>query len=467
MSLEERSTVDYEFLFKATFEQSGVGMAHVDLDGNIIRLNSALSEMLGYDREELKDMSLDEVSHPDDIDEEEKLLSKLLDGEITDYSLRKRYVRKDLSVTWGHVSVDLIKDDEGNPEFLLGVVREIDEQVKAEQKSRRLSRIVEVQQAVAVSELNLEETMSEVASAALTVTGGDGAVVELAEGDSLVYRSVAGALQESLGLELPIEESISGLAYRNDELINCRDAETDDRVEMTEIAQDMGFRSGLLVPLSYKNQTFGLLKVISEQPYFFEANDESTLRLLSGLLSSQIYHAIQFEDVQLEAKTDDLTGLNNRRQLMNELQEELDRSSRYDHELSLMMIDLDRFKLINDSHGHVVGDEVLRQVGEILQEETRSVDILGRYGGEEFIVATPEVSPEGARELAERIRHRLSQTEFTDNEGNDFKVTCSIGLTSYDGSESVDDFIERADGALYEAKESGRDRTNVLEPSSH
>jgi diguanylate cyclase (GGDEF)-like protein len=255
------------------------------------------------------------------------------------------------------------------------------------------------------------------------------------------------------------------VAYRDSELINCGDARNDDRVEKKEKAEEMGFRSGLLVPLSYKNQTFGVLKVISRQPFFFEESDESTLRLLSGLLSSQIYHAIQFEDIRLEAGTDELTGINNRRRLMSDLNEELDRSDRYDHELSLMFIDLDHFKLINDSHGHVVGDQVLREIGTILEEETRTADIIGRYGGEEFILATPEVDLEGARELAERIRMRLRRTDFSGNEGDPFTVTCSVGLTSYGGTESVDELIERADDALYEAKKNGRDQIQTLTPS--
>lgn len=452
---------DYKFLFHATFNQAGVGMAHVDLSGNIIRFNDALCEMLGYERDEFSTMTLEDVTHPGDYEKESDLVQKLLDEKKQSYSLRKRYINKDLSITWGHVTVDLIKDDSGEPQFLLGVVREIDAQVEAERESQKFSTIVEVQREVALSELNLNDTMQKVTEAALKVTEADGAVVEFPEDDEMLYRSVAGQMEDSIGLKLPINESISGLTYRDKEMKICHDVQTDDRIEKKDMAKDVGFRSGVLVPLTYKSKTFGVLKVISEQPYYFGQEDESTLKLLSGLLSSQIYHAIQFEDTKIQAKTDELTEVSNRRKLMEDLNEELDRSDRYDHELSLMFIDLDHFKLVNDSHGHATGDRVLEQLGKILQDETRSTDIIGRYGGEEFIVATPEVDLDGAREVAERIKNRLFESEFKTPDDDTITVTCSIGLTPYRKGLTVKEFIDRADQALYEAKKNGRNRIEV------
>ncbi|MFB6347812.1 MAG: diguanylate cyclase [bacterium] len=384
--------------------------------------------------------------------------NKLRNKEIKNYSMRKRFVKENLEITWGKVTVNLIFDEEDEPQFLLGVVREINEQVEAERQSEKLSTIVTVQQEVSLSELNLEDTMQKVAESAKTVTEADGAVVELVEEGQLVYRSAVGTLESSIGLKLPLDESISGEAYTEQEMLVCHDAQTDNRVKEKDKAQDVGFRSGILVPLSYKNKTFGVLKVTSRKPYYFQEDDQSTMQLLSGLLSSQIYHSILFEDTLLQAKTDELTGLGNRRQLMEDLQTELERTNRYDHDLTVAFLDIDHFKLVNDTHGHVAGDKVLKELGGIIREETREVDIIGRYGGEEFIIATPEIASEGAQEVAERIRTQLAESRFQDDEGTEFKVTCSIGLAEYDDEETVNELIEKADDALYKAKKNGRNR---------
>ncbi len=217
------------------------------------------------------------------------------------------------------------------------------------------------------------------------------------------------------------------------------------------------------MPLSYENTTFGVLKVASEIPYFFEDDDQDTIELLSGLLSSQIFQSLKFQDTLLEARTDELTGLANRRSIMETLSEEIDRADRYDHDLSLILLDLDHFKLINDDHGHVVGDQVLQQVGQLLSTEIRSSDFAGRYGGEEFIIVTPEVETEEAAELAERIRTSLEQIEFEGNEENEnFKVTCSAGVASYDESLSPKALITRADQAMYYAKGEGRNQVRLF-----
>jgi diguanylate cyclase (GGDEF)-like protein len=162
------------------------------------------------------------------------------------------------------------------------------------------------------------------------------------------------------------------------------------------------------------------------------------------------------QNVELEriSMTDALTTLFNRRYLMNEFEKELNRAGRHERHLALVMMDVDRFKQYNDSYGHLEGDEVLRGMGRVVFDATREGDVPARYGGEEFIVLLPDCDLQGAIDAAERIRSRLAEEVF---EGG--KVTVSIGVAEFPthGS-SATDLIAAADAALYEAKDSGRDR---------
>jgi two-component system cell cycle response regulator len=180
-----------------------------------------------------------------------------------------------------------------------------------------------------------------------------------------------------------------------------------------------------------------------------------------------IEKAYQLETVESDkekyrwlATVDALTGCMNRRAFTERLERELDRVRRYNVKLSVLMIDLDLFKDINDNFGHIVGDSVLRQLGDLLRDEVRSVDLAARYGGEEFVILLPDTDLNGAVVFAERLRKRVEEHNFADS-GDPLRVTVSIGVSAatVDGHvtepESV---IARADEALYRAKNEGRNR---------
>jgi len=164
------------------------------------------------------------------------------------------------------------------------------------------------------------------------------------------------------------------------------------------------------------------------------------------------------ERLEKLAATDALTGLTNRRGLGEALSGELDRARRYNLALTILLLDIDRFKTINDTRGHIAGDSVLRQVGELLKREARSVDIVARYGGEEFVVVMPETAGHGAAIFAERVRSRVQNRDFADPGSDPVRVTVSIGVASVpdDRVHSPESFISLADQALYRAKNEGR-----------
>jgi diguanylate cyclase (GGDEF)-like protein len=159
------------------------------------------------------------------------------------------------------------------------------------------------------------------------------------------------------------------------------------------------------------------------------------------------------------ATTDPLTRALNRRALADRLAIEMDRARRYASDLAILLIDIDFFKRVNDSAGHLAGDEVLRQIANCIQAAVRTVDIVARYGGEEFVVILPETSPTGAVTFAERLRMGIEAHEFIVG-GLEIRLTVSIGISTFPASDiaSADDFFARADAAMYRAKQNGRNQ---------
>ena len=163
------------------------------------------------------------------------------------------------------------------------------------------------------------------------------------------------------------------------------------------------------------------------------------------------------EQLQIQATTDPLTGIFNRRALLARMELEMARARRSRHPFTVSMLDLDHFKQVNDMHGHAAGDHVLRTFALRVRAVLREYDTLGRVGGEEFVVLVPNLSPEAADAVFERIRLTVKKPPF-DFDGVPITVTVSQGLVTWDGTANVDELLMRADNALYAAKANGRDR---------
>jgi diguanylate cyclase (GGDEF)-like protein len=181
---------------------------------------------------------------------------------------------------------------------------------------------------------------------------------------------------------------------------------------------------------------------------------------VTSIQRAHLLETARADNVRLAAlaQTDPLTQVLNRRALTDRLGSELDRARRYGHSVAVLMLDLDYFKVINDTHGHLIGDGVLKDTAEILRSAVRSADFVARYGGEEFVIVLPETALEGAVAFAERLRERISSTSFSGDRAATLNLTVSIGASLFPGPRitSVDDLLSAADTALYRAKHDGR-----------
>jgi two-component system cell cycle response regulator len=231
-------------------------------------------------------------------------------------------------------------------------------------------------------------------------------------------------------------------------------------------------RSAVAIPFSMRDQQRGVffLRTTGDDPALTAA-DASFAETVIHTAVAAIEKAYDFESAvsdkqRLEklAATDVLTGCLNRRGMADALEQELERARRYSLAVSLLLADIDRFKQVNDTHGHVAGDSVLRQVGELLRREARSVDIVARYGGEEFVVVMPETALHGAAIFAERLRRRIAARDFADPGQDPLHLTVSIGLAAFpdDRAQGAESFVAIADQALYRAKRSGRNRVSMF-----
>lgn len=215
----------------------------------------------------------------------------------------------------------------------------------------------------------------------------------------------------------------------------------------------------LIIPLLLRHKIIGEIILANRigADGFSEA-DEDVLLTFGFHAAFALEKARLHQEVRQLATIDGLTGLYNHRAFQEKIETEIERARRFGSKVSLLMMDIDYFKRLNDTYGHSIGDEVLRRMGCKIVENIRNIDFAARYGGEEFAVVLPETNLEGARITAERIREAIKDYRITHGE-NLISVTVSIGVSTYpDNATSRMDLIEKADAALYEAKRSGRDR---------
>ena len=264
-------------------------------------------------------------------------------------------------------------------------------------------------------------------------------------------------------------EGIAGKVAEFGEAILVENLEDDPRV-MQKNRQHYKTRSFVSVPLKIDDRIIGVLNLSDKMSG--EVFDEEDLKLIQSFATQAaivmernvFYH--RSEELKKLTITDSLTGLLNRRYLYERLKDEVARSERYNHHLSLLMLDLDGFKSCNDTFGHLFGDKMLKVIAEALQNTVRSMDIVARYGGDEFMVILPETAEALAIDIAERLRSNVEVKALLPQEAADkvpHPLTASIGVVCYpDHGKTIELLLENVDKALYRAKNKGKNKIEVF-----
>src|SRR5271166_437995 len=285
------------------------------------------------------------------------------------------------------------------------------------------------------------------------------------EKDELYFAIAVGTAAEVLSkARLKVGEGIAGWVAKHGHVLIVPDVRNDPRFssrldEMTRLQT----RSVICVPLRSKHRVLGVIQLVnadvglSEQELFF-------LQALCDYAAISIENARAVEKIQELTITDDCTGLFNARHLYKTLETEVYRSSRCGYEFTVLFIDLDHFKQVNDTHGHLVGSKLLAEIGYLIKAQLRLIDYAFRYGGDEFVVLLPQTGKDSALVVAKRLRDSLRTSMFCKDEGLNLNVRASMGVATYPhDAKTPHDIIRQADEMMYLVKNTSRDNIGIAQ----
>lgn len=413
----EDARQESEQRFRSTFEQAAVGIAQLGPDGRWLRTNERLCQMLGYTREELLQLSYQELSCQQDLAEELRQAGRLLKGSINAYRLDKRYVRQNGSLLWARLSVTLARDAGGIAQYFIAVVEDLSLHKEHEQA------------------LHQAATVFNSSQEAVVIVDGRRRILSC----NPAFGDITGVLPER--------------AFGQRLTLNLQDSEDRDRYR--------GLWRGLLSEGHWQGELNTRRLDNSPLPLWLTANR------VRGCDPQDPQYALVFSDLSQTKESqarlaqlahfDPLTELPNRFFAMQRLGHALERAQRHHEQVAVLLLDLDHFKTVNDGLGHPVGDELLVAIARRLQQRLRSEDTLARFDGDEFMVIIENLqSPEEAALIARALLHLFENPLPLSNDQEAY-LGASIGISVYpeDGFGS-DELMRNADAALNQAKVDGR-----------
>src|SRR5215211_3598274 len=408
--------------FRSIFDHAPIGVAMVSLRGQYLQVNRSLCEILGYTEEELQALTWQEITHPDDLAASSAYVRRIVEGEFPRYHLEKRFLSADGHTVWASLSVSLVRDSEGEPLYFVSQIQDVTERKKFESALRE-------------SEQRFRGSF-ERAATGMALVGTDGRFLR-------VNRSLC----EILGYT---ERELLGKTFQ--EITHPEDLDADlDQV---------------------RRMLDGEIRTYQMEKRYFHKEGQVVWALLSVSLvhdeeGEPLYFVSQIQDIserkvleerlQHRAFHDSLTDLPNRQLFMDRLGQALRRTGRRHKRIAVLFMDLDGFKVVNDSLGHQVGDLLLTVVAQRLRRCLRPEDTLARFGGDEFVVLIEALDgPAQAVQVAARIKEELRRP--FNMEGRDLYVVASIGISLGDArTHDPDALLREADTAMYRAKDEGGD----------
>jgi diguanylate cyclase (GGDEF)-like protein len=271
-------------------------------------------------------------------------------------------------------------------------------------------------------------------------------------------KAEAGSTAQALGRRIPLGIGILGRCARSGDVVLVQDTGENSLAGIMPSA-----RSVMCVPITYGETLMGVLNIESEREHAFSGQEELIFRTLGDLLATALHNAFVFQKMQQQSITDGLTGIKTRRFFLEALQAEWKRAARSGRAFSVVLIDLDGFKQVNDKMGHLEGDLVLARIGRLLEQKCRQSNVVARYGGDEFVILMPETTVDQAQILAERLRMWIA----TDPMLNERAITGSFGVATFPlHGASAEDIVRVADAGMYVSKRAGGNHVSIAEEFS-
>jgi diguanylate cyclase (GGDEF)-like protein len=284
--------------------------------------------------------------------------------------------------------------------------------------------------------------------------------------DELYFAIAVGDAADTLKtLRLKMGEGIAGWVAKHGEALIVPDVYTDPRfAKRVDDMTKWKTRSIICIPLRAKHRVLGVIQLINCVIESFSDNDMLLLQALCDYAAIAVDNARAVEKIQELTITDDVTGLYNARHLYKTLEAEVYRSARFGYEFSVVFIDLDHFKHVNDTYGHLVGSKLLAEIGYMIKTHLRLIDYAFRYGGDEFVILLPQTPKESAQVVAKRLRDVFRQCKFLRDDSLNINVRASMGIASYpEDAKSAHEIIRQADEMMYTVKNTTRDNIAVAQ----
>jgi diguanylate cyclase (GGDEF)-like protein/PAS domain S-box-containing protein len=473
--------------FQGAFDHATIGMALVATDGRWLDVNTSLCDLVGYTAEELRATTFQAITHPEDLDIDLALVEQVLQGEIQSYQLEKRYIHKQGHIISILLCVSLVRDTAGQPLYFVSQIQDITRYKQAEADSRQLEReretLIEqlneilkrtdalyVLTAMVNSSQKLDEILQTVVETAASVLPADRTVLITVD---LAMQSVTRQIEGGPGAihvpQLSFEElweGLSGVVLRDGRPVlsmqGAPDPRESERVQGRRIHDRAG--SILVAPIRSQRAIYGTLTAINPPGEAdFSVSDMELLSSLTNPAAIAIERATMLHELQQYATIDGLTQVLNRRAWLEHSQRMVALAQRSQRPVSVIMLDADHFKRVNDTYGHDAGDQVLRTISACCQRNVRAADLVGRYGGEEFVIFLPDTDRSAALHVAERLRSILASTPIAYAEQT-LGVTVSQGVATMQGKScDLTAMLTQADQALYAAKHAGRNTVRSVE----
>lgn len=437
-----------------------------DADWTMEFVSAGVEDLTGFPNEDLinnRKISYANLIHPEDRHFVWNTIQKALD-QRQKFEMRYRIQVANQQEKWVWEKGQGIFKDTGELIAIEGFISDVTAQVISEMEAEKaLLQTQALKQALEemTTQLDLSQVLRRILVSLETVLGFDSATLFLGEEGKLKVVAARGFGYTSrlINKTFPATDQLLIEIQNKKEPIILEDAQKDPRFNHWEGSNHV--RGWMGVPLIRHDNFIGLMTLDNNNPGAYSEEDAKLALSFANSASIVIENARLFEQTQQMALTDTLTGIYNRRYFYELSQKEFARSKRYQDPLSIIMIDIDHFKNINDKFGHLAGDQVLVQFVQRIQSELRESDVFGRFGGEEFIILLPETNLGDATQVAERLREVTEEYPFLLVTAQTF-ITISLGVTCYRfTSVSLDQLIDESDKALYEAKQLGRNRVRV------